>query len=165
MPVRDPKLSSLWQLHDLARIDRHRTIPLTTAVIFAQSVTTTTRLIDEPQSSEDEWVLDDGGTVPGGVLLRVPPAANAAMTTTPNWDVVIADSTNGQWIEPLLSATSGLVAMVIGEMETDDPTCLPDATTGMRPASAGGPDDVLGAPSPPFGLTSARTSRSKSTMP
>jgi hypothetical protein len=125
MPISEPKLGTLWQLHDLARIDRHRTIPLTTAVVFAQSVTTTTRLTDEPQKSEVEWVLDDGGTRPGGALLRVPPPPNSAMMTTPNWDVIIAEPATGQWVEPLLSATSTIVASIIGEMGTGDPTWPP----------------------------------------
>jgi hypothetical protein len=124
-PTSDPKKDTLWLLHDLARIDRHRTIPLTTAVAFPQSVVTATRLTDEVQQSEVEWVLDDGFIKPGGLLLRVPPSSSPFMTTTPNWDIVIAEPMSGQWIEPLLSPMSLLVALVIGELETDDPTWPP----------------------------------------
>jgi hypothetical protein len=124
-PSSDPKLGTLWQLHDLARIDRHRTIQLTTAVIFAQSVTTTAQMSDHMQRSEVEWVLDGGGMEPGGALLRVPPPPNPLMSTTPNWDVIVADPATGQWIEPLLSASSAIVGLVIGELETDDPTWPP----------------------------------------
>ncbi len=125
LPTREPRLSVFWQLHDLARVDRHRTIPLTTAVTFPQSVITQTVLTDEVQRSEVEWVFDDdGGTRPGALLLRIPPS-NPGMVTRPNWDVIIALPSSAQWLQPILSAASGLVAAVIGELEADDPTWPP----------------------------------------
>jgi len=124
----NPKMSPLWRLHDLARIDRHRIIPTLLAVTRAESVERLVRAGAEG-AGPDVTFFAEGGTHAGDPLLMVGAHDETTIAHQPNWDLFITFAETGDWIEPLLRPLVGIVAEMIAQMESDSPKWPPGTTS------------------------------------
>jgi hypothetical protein len=114
----------IWQLHDLARIDRHRLIPTLLAVTRAEFVERLVPAKDDHPRPEITFVAS-GGTKPGDPLLILPPTDDHTFAYQPSWELYVAHADSGAWLEPLLRPMVIIVEHLVSEMESDDPVWPP----------------------------------------